>query len=703
MKVVMERSRGTRLLAWGIYRFARPVAPHPVPNRLALETSPYLRQHMHNPVDWHPWSDEAFARARAEDKPVLLSVGYAACHWCHVMAHESFEDEATAALMNAEFVNVKVDREERPDVDAIYMRAVQALTRHGGWPMTVFLTPDGAAFYGGTYFPPDDRHGMPSFRRVLASVAEAWRTRRNDLVASATALLRIYEEPPGGRSVPVNAGLLDQAVRRTMAMFDPASGGFGGAPKFPPTMTLDFMLRRWARCGDGALLAAVRHTWDRMARGGLFDQLGGGFHRYTVDDAWLVPHFEKMLYDNALLVRLGAHLWQATGDAAVRETTEATLDWLAREMTSPDGAFYASLDADSEGHEGKFYVWSLPELRDALGADAELLAAYWGASDEGNFEGRNILWRPATDAAFATARGMTVEALHHVVARGRHALLAVREGRVRPSRDEKIIAGWNGLMLRGVAECARVFGDARWRRVAGRAADFLWQHLVTDGRAYRIHAAGAARIPGFLEDHAALGLGFLAMHELTLDTAWLERARTMARACETQFWDEHAGAFFDTAKDAAPLVTRPRDVFDNAVPSGTSLAVDLLQRLAAFDGEGAGRARRVLNAHADAMGQAPMAFGHLLGAADTDVEGLVSVVLAGNPDTPSFAALAQGVAAVYVPSLVIAGSGADTALTAGKTARDGRATAYVCRGFACDAPTDDATELTRQLQDAAGG
>ncbi|MBM3906984.1 MAG: thioredoxin domain-containing protein [Gemmatimonadetes bacterium] len=672
-------------------------------NRLALETSPYLRQHMHNPVDWYPWGDEAFARARAEDKPILLSVGYAACHWCHVMAHESFEDEATAALMNAGFVNVKVDREERPDVDAIYMRAVQALTRHGGWPMTVFLTPDGAAFYGGTYFPPDDRHGMPSFRRVLASVAEAWRMRRDDLVASATSLLRIYDEPPGGPSVPVHTGLLDQAVRRAMAMYDPASGGFGGAPKFPPTMTLDFLLRRWARHGDGALLQAVQHSWDRMARGGLCDQLGGGFHRYTVDDTWLVPHFEKMLYDNALLVRLGAHLWQATGDPAVRETTDAALAWVEREMTSSDGAFYASLDADSEGHEGKFYVWSLDELHAALGDDAELLAAYWGASREGNFEGRNILWRPTADAAFAASRGLTVDALRAIVARGREALLATRATRVRPARDEKIIAGWNGLMLRGVAECARVFGDARWRALAQRAADFLAERLVVDGRAFRVYAGGEARISGFLEDHAALGLGFLAMYELTFDDAWLERARAMARVCRAQFWDERAGAFFDTATDAAPLITRPRDAFDNAVPSGTSLAVDLLQRLSALDGDGEGTEciRRVLRAHADLMGQAPLAFGHLLGCADTEVDGSVSVVLSGTPGAADLEALRSVVAAIYVPALTLAGGDADTALAAGKSARNGRATAYVCRGFTCEAPTSDSAELTRALRDAA--
>ncbi|MHB8839550.1 MAG: thioredoxin domain-containing protein [Gemmatimonadaceae bacterium] len=675
-----------------------------MPNRLALETSPYLRQHMDNPVDWHPWSDEAFARARAEDKPLLLSVGYAACHWCHVMAHESFEDAATAELMNAAFVNVKVDREERPDVDAIYMRAVQALTRHGGWPMTVFLTPDGAPFYGGTYFPPDDRHGLPAFRRVLASVAEAWRTRRDDVVQGAAALLRIYEEPPLPRSGRVDAALLDRAARNAMAQYDHRQGGFGGAPKFPPTMTLDFLLRRWARTGDTTLLQAVRHSWDHMVRGGLFDQVGGGFHRYTVDDMWLVPHFEKMLYDNALLVRLGAHLWQATADPAVRAATEATLEWVEREMTSPDGGFYASLDADSEGHEGRFYVWSLTDMERALGDDVATLAAYWGATAEGNFEGGNILWRPQPDDPCARALTIDVAALQQTAARGRASLLAVRDQRVRPARDEKIIASWNGLMLRGVAECARVFGAARWRTLAEHAAEFLVAHLVREGRAFRVFAGGRVHIAGFLEDHAALGLGFLAMYELTFDSRWLGCAREMAAACERCFWDEAAGAFFDAASDAPPLVTRPRDAYDNAVPSGTALAVDLLQRLAALDGDGVGaeRARQALASLAEPMAQAPLAFGHLLGVADGEVDGMVSVVLAGAADARQFACLERAVAASYVPALVLAdGSAPGLSIAEGKQPADGRAAAYVCRGFSCEAPTGDAAELARQLADAA--
>ncbi|MDQ8153883.1 MAG: thioredoxin domain-containing protein [Gemmatimonadota bacterium] len=671
-----------------------------MPNRLALESSPYLLQHADNPVDWHPWGESALALAHAEDKPILLSVGYAACHWCHVMAHESFEDAETARLMNQWFINVKVDREERPDIDAIYMRAVQALTRQGGWPMTVFLTPEGVPFYGGTYFPPEDRHGIPAFRRVLGSVADAWRTRRADVTAGATALLRVYDEPTADAEDAVDDSLMHHATHALMVRYDRAHGGFGGAPKFPPTMSLDFLLRRWARTGDAALLHAVSHSWHGMARGGLYDQLGGGFHRYTVDDAWLVPHFEKMLYDNALLVRLGAHLWQATGDAAVRATTEQTLAWVVEEMTAPGGGFYASLDADSEGHEGRFYVWTLAELQEVLGADTAMLAAYWGASPSGNFEGRNILWCPQDDATFAAKHRVDPAQLADTLARGSTALLAARAARERPARDDKIIASWNGLMLRGVAECARIFGDTRWQTMALTAAEFLATELVRDGRASRVFAGGAARIAGFLEDHAALGLGFLSVYELTFDPRWLRAATEMADACERHFWDDATGAFYDAAADAPPLITRPRDAYDHATPSGTSLAVELLQRVGAIDGQHARRERaaRVLSAYSQQMAQASAAFGHLLGAADAEANGDVTVVLAGTPDAADFTALTRAVAATYVPGLVLAGgSQAPSEAHAGKASLDGRAAAYVCRGFACDAPTTEAATLSAQL------
>ncbi|HEX7977797.1 MAG TPA: thioredoxin domain-containing protein [Gemmatimonadaceae bacterium] len=458
-------------------------------NHLASETSPYLLQHAHNPVDWWPWGEEALAKARAEERPILLSIGYAACHWCHVMERESFEDEATAAQMNEQFVCIKVDREERPDLDGIYMQATQAMTGQGGWPMTVFLTPQGEPFYAGTYFPPDDRHGMPSFRRVLSAVADAWQNRR-DQVGRTTASMRELYAASSERtrtSGALDETLLTRAITTLRTQFEPRFGGFGGAPKFPPTMTLDFALRQWARTGNADVLHMVQHTFRRMARGGIYDQVGGGFARYSVDAYWLVPHFEKMLYDNALLVRLGAALWQATRDDEVRRVTEETLGWIAREMTSPEGGFYSSLDADSEGHEGRYYVWDASELASLLGEDAALLKVYWGVTAEGNFEGRNILFVPHDPEAVARAQGVTPHELRTAVARAQRILYEAREKRVRPGLDDKILAAWNGLMLRGVAEAARAFGDSELRALAERNGEFLFRDLVRDG--------GGARLP----------------------------------------------------------------------------------------------------------------------------------------------------------------------------------------------------------------
>jgi hypothetical protein len=500
----------------------------PAKNRLATELSPYLQQHAGNPVDWYPWGDEAFALAKREDKPMLLSIGYAACHWCHVMAHESFEDADTARMMNDLFVNVKVDREERPDVDSIYMQAVQAITGHGGWPMTMFLTPDGVPFYGGTYYPPEDRHGMPSFRRILVSVSEAWKTRREEVLKGATTLRGIYAaaEAPTAAGDGMTREQLAGTMRAMRNWYDPREGGFGSAPKFPQPQLLDVILRHHARTGDADALEMVRHSFRRMARGGLYDQLGGGFHRYTVDAVWLVPHFEKMLYDNALLGRLAVHLWQRTGDAEVRRIAEETFTWLRREMTDPAGGWYSSLDADSEGHEGKFYVWSHAELRQVLGddADADAAIAYWDASASGNFEGTNILHVPESAEGVAARLGISAEQLAGMIARARTTLLAARDQRIRPERDEKVLASWNGLMLRAVAEAARAFENPTLAEDALRAGAFLRRELVRDGRALRSWRNGVVRIPGFLEDHAALALGFLALYQLTYNRAWLDDA-----------------------------------------------------------------------------------------------------------------------------------------------------------------------------------
>ncbi|HEX3157363.1 MAG TPA: thioredoxin domain-containing protein [Gemmatimonadaceae bacterium] len=678
-----------------------------MPNQLAAETSPYLRQHAENPVEWYPWGPEALALARREDRPILLSIGYAACHWCHVMAHESFEDPDTAQLMNELFVNVKVDREERPDLDAIYMQAVQAMTGQGGWPMTVFLTPDGEPFYGGTYFPPDDRHGMPSFRRVLAGVAQAYRAPEG-IARAVEALREMYarQAAPTSASGQVTRQTLHQAARGLLQRADSRHGGFDGAPKFPPAMALDFLLRHWSRTRDEPALEHLRFSMRRMARGGLHDQVGGGFHRYTVDAEWLVPHFEKMLYDNALLARLAVHLWQATGDPDARRVAEDTVDWVAREMTSPEGGFHSSLDADSEGEEGRFYVWDASELDEHLGADAPLVRDYYGVTEGGNFEGRNILHVPEDPDLVAARQHVTVAELDAAVARARRVLYDVRSARVWPARDEKIIAGWNGLMLRAVAAAARAFDRDDYRAMAVRNGEFLRRELVHEGRALRLRPADHRRVPGFLEDHAAVALGFVALYELTFDRRWLDDARQLAESIVTWFWDDTAGAFFDTARDAETLITRPRDVTDNAVPSGTSLTVELLLHLADLHGDAELRRRPdwVLATLAEGMARYPTAFGHLLGAADLAVYGAVEVAIAGSPVNADFRRLAAEVSRHYVPSLVLAGGQAvaagELALLADRPLADGHATAYVCRAHACERPTVDPVTLGEQLAQA---
>jgi uncharacterized protein YyaL (SSP411 family) len=680
-----------------------------VTNRLANETSPYLLQHAENPVDWYPWGAEALQKAKSEDKPILLSVGYAACHWCHVMAHESFEDDDTARLMNEKFVNIKVDREERPDIDGIYMQAVQAMTGHGGWPMTMFLMPDGAPFYGGTYFPPDDRHGLPSFRRVLESVSDAYRNNRPAVAETSDQLRRIYESNRiASRSGGVlSPELLEIAYRSVAQRYDECDGGFGGAPKFPATMTLDFLLRYWKRSGNEHALEMVAYTFRKMSRGGIYDQIGGGFARYSVDATWLVPHFEKMLYDNALLARLGAHLWQATKDSEVRRVTIETVEWVGREMTSGEGGFYSSLDADSEGHEGKFYVWDESEIDTLLGADSRVFKTYYGVSRGGNFEGRNILFVPADRALAASRAGVDEETLDAILVRARRILYEARSKRVWPGRDEKILAAWNGLMLRGVATAARALDRKDFTDLAMRNAEFLAREMVRDGRVMRSHKEGITRISGFLEDHAAVALGFLSVYELTFDEHWVVLAQQIADAMIQWFWDDDVGAFFDTAKDAEQLITRPRDVTDNATPSGTSLAVELLLNLAELqhDTEYRRRAAFTLESLAEPMTRYPTAFGNLLGSADMEINGAIEVALVGGLRDAPFKALERAVADQYVPSLVLAGGSRSSVgrvkLLDDRPLVDGRPTAYVCRGYTCDKPVTDAEALSAQLQSAA--
>ncbi|MCU0627344.1 MAG: thioredoxin domain-containing protein, partial [Gemmatimonadaceae bacterium] len=696
-----------------------------MPNRLAAESSPYLRQHADNPVDWYPWGDAAFARARAEDRPVLLSIGYAACHWCHVMAHESFEDPDTAAVMNALFVNVKVDREERPDVDGVYMTATQALTGRGGWPMTVFLTPDGAPFYAGTYFPPDDRHGMPSFRRLLRSVHDAWQHRREAVDRTADSLREMYARAgaalaPSGAVTPA---LLQEAVAGIVRAHDPVHHGFGDAPKFPQAMAMEFLLRQGERAGSAAARRVVHDSWHAMARGGLFDQLGGGFARYSTDAQWTVPHFEKMLYDNALLVRTGTFLWQVTGDDEVRDTVVRTIDWVLREMTGPEGGFHATLDADSEGEEGRFYVWTPDEVREACGDDADVALLAYGLTEGANFEGRSILVRRLPLGEVARRLDRDIGEVRAALERARAALLARRATRVPPALDGKRIAAWNGLMLRTLAEAARILARDDWRAAAVRAAQFTDEVLVRDDRALRTWFEGDARGPGFLEDQAALGLGFLATWELTGELHWLVRARALALRLVADFHDPVARGFWDTAHDAEALVTRPRDLTDNAVPAGTSLACELLLRLDALDDRPEWRAivDDVLAAMAASMAEHPLAFGHLLGVADMAVHGAIEVAIVG--DHAEGAALRRVLARSYLPTLVLAQQDGDRdgdtqvpvathshdgmralpALLVDRTRMDDRPTAYVCRQRACDRPVTDPSAFTVQLARALRG
>ncbi len=681
-------------------------------NRLISESSPYLLQHAHNPVDWFPWGEEALAKARAEDKAIMLSIGYSACHWCHVMERESFEDERIAGLMNRLFVNVKVDREERPDLDAIYMEAVQTMTGRGGWPMTVFLTPDGTPFWGGTYFPPDDRHGMPGFPRVLEALADAWRTRRAEVLGNGQRLRQQLGQTARGLGAePLDGELLATATRAILSGVDWQKGGFGGAPKFPQPMAIEFLLRQWRRAGDSQARPAAELTLLRMANGGLYDQLGGGFHRYSVDDQWLVPHFEKMLYDNAQLVRAYLMGYQATGSAFFRQVAEQTLEYVVRDMTDPSGGFYSTEDADSEGQEGAFYVWTPAELVSLLGEDdARLFAGYYDVTTGGNFNsepGKSILHVTATVAEVARRLGVTEERLAAALDRGRATLFRARAERVRPHRDEKIVTAWNGLMLRAVAEAARILDRADLLAVATRNADFLMATMQTGyGRLLRTWKPGhKAKLNGYLEDYANVADGLVAVYEATFQRRWLDRATEIADTMIALFADD-AGGFYDTSADHEALIARPKDVFDNATPSGNAVAADVLLRLAILVDRPDFRrqAEAAVAPLAGAMARYPLGFARALSVVDFLLGEPAEIAIIGDPAAADTGALVRTVFAPFVPNKVVAGAApGDSRGVAGlplleeRPARDGRATAYVCRGYTCQAPATTPEELLAQL------
>jgi len=656
-----------------------------MPNALARETSPYLLQHQDNPVDWLPWGDEALRRARDLDRPLLVSIGYSSCHWCHVMERESFEDTETAALMNERFVCVKVDREERPDVDALYMEAVQAMTGQGGWPLNVFLTPEQAPFYGGTYFPPAPRYGMPSWRQVLGAVAEAWDTQREEIREQGQkvaprlgggALLTASEQP-------LQAAEVDEAVATLRRSFDSVHGGFGGAPKFPQAPVLEFLLAR----GEPAM---ALQTLRSMAGGGIFDQVGGGFARYSVDAQWQVPHFEKMLYDNALLARALVHGYQASGDELLRRTAEETLDWALREMRAPEGGFYSALDADSEGVEGKYYVWTLGELRDALGDDADAAIAWFGASEHGNFEGANVL----------ESRGPEPPAEQRE--RIRSTLLELRWGRVRPGLDDKRLASWNALMIAALADAGAVLGRDDYLDAAREAASFVLDRMRgPDGRLLRTFNAGVARLAAYLEDHAFLLEALLALYEATFEERWFTTARGLADTIVARFADPERGGFYSTADDHEQLITRRKDLEDSPIPAGGSSAALGLLRLSALTGEERYEDAAVgqLALLHEVAARHPTGFGHLLQAIDFHLAPRREVALAGDPD--GVAELAAVVREVRRPHVVLAGGpgNGSTAvpLMEQRTPVDGRAAAYVCERFACRMPVTDAGELRALL------
>ena len=675
-------------------------------NRLREETSPYLLQHADNPVDWYPWGEEALARARAEDKPILLSIGYSACHWCHVMEHESFENPDIARVMNELFVNVKVDREERPDLDSIYMSAVQAMTGHGGWPMTVFLSPDGTPFYGGTYFPPEDRGHMPGFPRVLTSVAEAYRTRRSEIERSAAQLREALQRQVAARGDQyLGPELLGQASRALLPQIDWQEGGLGGAPKFPQPMAFEFLLRSHARSGEPRPLQAVELMLQKMAWGGIYDQLGGGFHRYSVDAVWLVPHFEKMLYDNALLARLYLQAYLVTRTPLYRRIVEETLEYVRREMTDPSGGFYSTQDADSEGEEGRFFLWTREEVYEALGPeDGRLFCAYFDVTEHGNFEHRNILHVVATVDAAAGTLAVEPERLQAAIDRGRRVLFERREQRVKPGRDEKVLTAWNGLMLRAFVEAAAGLDRDDYLQVAVRNAEFVLGSLRRDGKMLRTWKDGRAKLNGYLEDYAFYVDGLISLYEATGDARWLKEAGSIADVMLDQFADEQGGGFYDTGRDHEQLVSRPKDVFDNATPSGNSVAAEALQRLSLLTGEDRYRqaAEGVLRPLAALAAQHPSGFGRLLCALDFYFGNPKEIAIVGERGAEDTRALLRTVFDRFLPNRVVAlgqpgESPAGIPLLADRPLRDGRATAYVCHHYTCQAPVTSPEELAAQL------
>ena len=685
-----------------------------MPNRLINEISPYLLQHAHNPVDWYPWGQDALAAAQSRDVPIFLSIGYSSCHWCHVMERESFENEDTARLLNENFVAIKVDREERPDIDSVYMDAVQALSGHGGWPLSAFLTPDGSPFFGGTYYPPEDRPGMPGFPRVLTTVIEAYKVRKTEITAAGENIvdhLRRATVAASEQDSLLSNDLLTEAFTRLSSTFDAANGGFMTAPKFPQPMLLEFLMRYVsANDGDSNARMMLETTLEHMAAGGLYDHLGGGFHRYSTDAQWLVPHFEKMLYDNALLVGVYLHGWQLTKRDDFSRVVEETIDFLLREMLSPESGFYSTQDADSEGEEGKFYVWTPQEIRAAIGdSDATLFCDAYGVTDAGNFEnsGASVLNRAASDVDVATRHSMSTDDVRASLALSRRTLLEAREERIRPFRDEKILTAWNGLLLRVISEAAGALGRADYRAAAEHQAAFLVETMRTpEGRILRTYKGGEARIPGYLEDYANLANGLLSLFELTFDRRWLDEAVSLADGIIDLYWDDSAKLFYDIGSDGETLIVRPRTVLDNATPSGGASATELLLRLHSLTGSAryhdvADQALRSVHMY---MSRYPTAVGHWLAALDFSIGSTKEIALIGDRIADDMGALLNALNTRFMPNKIVVAATpdetfdwADLPVLDGRSMIDGKATAYVCENFICMLPVNTVEAFLEQL------
>jgi uncharacterized protein YyaL (SSP411 family) len=674
-------------------------------NRLIHETSPYLKQHAHNPVDWHPWGEEALTKAKAENKPILLSIGYSACHWCHVMERESFENPDIAKLMNENFVNIKVDREERPDLDDIYQKSAQAFMRRGGgWPLTVFLTPDQEPFWGGTYFPPTPRYGMPGFPEVLLGVAEAYNKEPHQVLQNTQKVkagLRQISAPQPSND-PLTDELLDGAVKDLSAFYEPVHGGFGDAPKFPTPPPFHVLLRQFARTKDQKALDMTLHSLWKMAAGGIYDHLGGGFHRYSTDGQWLVPHFEKMLYDNAQLVRLYLDGWRLSREPRFKQVVEETLEYLRREMIHPDGGFYTAQDADSEGHEGKYFIWDPAEVKTILGLDlSEVFCRVYDITDQGNFEGKNI---PNLIHANGKIDVKDPPNAEQAFADARRKLLEVRERRVKPLRDDKILTGWNGLMLSGVLDAYQTLGNAAYLDMAEKALAFLLEHAYKNSRLFRTVTGGKGKLNGYLDDYAFLSAALIDAFETTAKPAYLDKARELTAVMLEQFWDSQAGGCFFTGKDHEPLIQRMKTAEDSAIPSGNAVAAMNFLRLFSYTGEQnyLDRAEQTLRLFRTHMDQNPFGMASMLCALDFYLAKPKEIVLVGKLDTAEMNDRLLKIYGRYVPNKTLvradgAGSGYVPAAAKGKTAIDGKPTAYVCHNFTCSQPVTDWESLKKLL------